>query len=296
MAPAPKTTGPVTADDAVLVALAGIVETAQSTRESLEHVISCANDMRDSRAQGLTYADIVTGTDGPLVIELVTDLIDNLIHAGSRLRRAEARALYAEGLTMEKVSLLLRVSRQRVSAIIRTGHSESIEAPRIELTRSKALALTDTEFRMIADAWPQIVWVVGPNGWAEYVNSAGVAYAGTSVGEISGRGWTEIVHPDDRSEVLRTWEQATVTEAPFELEYRIRRFDGEFRSHRSRCAPIKNAAGVVTKWLGIATDIEDEKKLRNELRQAVKEAAEARATLHALHLESNAGSVDAPSS
>jgi PAS domain S-box-containing protein len=296
MAAALKTTGPVTADDTVLVALAGIVETAQNTHERLERVISSANEMRDSRSKGLTYADIVAGTDGPLVIELVTNLIDDLIHTGSRLRRAEARALYAEGLTMEKVSLLLRVSRQRVSAIIRTGHRESIDASRIELTRSKALALTDTEFRMIADAWPQIVWVVAPNGWAEYVNRVGVAYAGTPVERISGRGWTEIVHPDDRSEVLRLWEQAVVTEAPFELEYRIRRFDGEFRSHISRCAPIMNAAGVVTKWLGIATDIEDEKKLRNDLRQAVKEAAEAQATLRALQPESNAGSADATSS
>jgi PAS domain S-box-containing protein len=296
MAPSPQAISPVTADDAVLVALAGIVETAQNTRECLERIISRANDMRDSRSQGLTYTDIVTGTDGPLVIELVTDLIDNLIHTGSRLRRAEARALYAEGLTMEKVSLLLRVSRQRVSAIIRTGHSESIEPSRIELTRSKALALTDAEFRMIADAWPQIVWVVGPNGWAEYVNGVGVAYAGTSVEQISGRSWTEIVHPDDRSEVLRLWQQAVVTEAPFELEYRLRRFDGEFRSHISRFAPIKNAARIVTKWLGIATDIEEEKQLRNDLRQAVKEAAQARATLQALRLGSKAGSADAASS
>jgi PAS domain S-box-containing protein len=291
MAPPKQIIMPVTADDAVLVALAEIVETALNTRECLERVISCANDMRDSRSKGLTYTDIVTGTEGPLVIELVTDLIDNLIHTGSRLRRAEARALYAEGLTMEKVSLLLRVSRQRVSAIIRNAHSESIEASRIEVIRSKALALTDAEFRMIADAWPQIVWVVGPNGWAEYVNRVGVAYAGTSVQEISGRSWTEIVHPDDRSEVLRLWEQAVVTEAPFELEYRVRRFDGEFRSHISRCAPIKNAAGVVTKWLGIATDIEDEKKLRNDLREAVKEAAEARATLQSLQLEAHGAGI-----
>jgi PAS domain S-box-containing protein len=281
----PPTTDPVGPDDtdAVLVALAGVVETALGSRDYLDRIISRADELRDSRARGLTYAEIVTGADGPLVIELVTDLIDNLLQTSSRLRRTEARALYAEGLTMEKIGLLLRVSHQRVSAIIRTGDSESIATAQAELTRAKALALTDAEFRMIADAWPQIVWVVGPTGWAEYVNQLGTAYAGLSVEEISGRGWAAIVHPDDRTDVLRTWEQAVVTGAPFELEYRVRRFDGQFRSHLSRCAPIKNAAGVVTKWLGIATDIEDEKNLRHDLHRAMQEAAEAHATLRALH-------------
>jgi PAS domain S-box-containing protein len=288
MEPPKAETSRVVPEDLVLVALAGLVETAVNARVYLERIISRADDVRASRSKGLTYADIVTGTDGPLVIELVSDLIDNLNYAGGRMRRAEARALHSEGLTMEKISLLLRVSRQRVSAILRTGHGEATEASRVALTRSKALALTNTEFRMIADAWPQIVWVVGPNGWAEYINRVGTAYAGVPLEEISGRGWTAIVHPDDRSEVLRLWDQAVIAGTSFELEYRVRRFDGEYRSHLSRCAPIKNAAGVVTKWLGIATDIEDEKRSRDELRRTVQEAADARAALKSLQ-ESTAG-------
>jgi PAS domain S-box-containing protein len=282
--------GIVAADDAVLLALAGVLETAHDARDYVERIISVASDMRESRANGLTYADIVTGTDGPLVIELVTDFIDSLIFAGSRMRRAEARALYAEGLTMEKISLLLRVSRQRVSAIIRTGSGESIESARVALTRSKALTLTDTEFRLLADAWPQTVWVAGASGSAEYVNRAGASYMGVSVDEISGRGWEAIVHPDDRASVSALWEEGVAAGAPFELEYRVRRFDGEFRSHLSRCAPIRNAAGVVTKWLGIATDIEDERQLRDDLSRAIKEAADVRVMLERLQASNARGS------
>jgi PAS domain S-box-containing protein len=281
--------GQVDADDAVLLALAGVLETAHDAREYVERIISVASEMRDNRANGLSYADIVTGTDGPLVIELVTEFIDGLVFAGSRMRRAEARALYAEGLTMEKISLLLRVSRQRISAIIRAGYGESIESSQVALTRSKALTLTDTEFRLLADAWPQIVWVVGPSGWAEYVNRVGTSYAGLSVEDICGRGWEAVVHPDDRVSVLGLWEQAVAAGAPFELEYRVRRFDGEFRSHLSRCAPIRNAAGVVTKWLGIATDVEDEKQLREDMQRAVQEVADARAMLESLQASNARG-------
>jgi PAS domain S-box-containing protein len=248
--------------------------------------------VRDGRSRGLTYADIVAGSEGPLVIELVTDLVDSLLRSGSHLRRAEARALYAEGLTMEKISLLLRVSHQRISAIIRTDDNESIGSARAELSRTKALALTDTEFRMIAEVWPQIVWVVGPNGSAEYVNRLGVAYAGLSVEETSGGGWEAIVHPDDRADVLRLWAQAVDEGVAFELKYRMRRFDGEYRWHLSRCAPIKNAAGVVMKWIGIATDVEGEEKLRDDLGRALRDASEARAMLQAIQPGSSAGDAD----
>lgn len=270
---------PAAAGDPVLAALAEVVETAEYSRGTLDRLATRAHELRAGRAQGLSYSEIVTATDGPLVIELVTDLIDNFLNTGSKLRRAEARALYAEGLTMEKISLLLRVSRQRVSAIIHGENGVSIEAAQGDLARAKALALTDTEFRMIAESWPQIVWVVGPDGGAEYVNRVGTAYSGLSLDEISGQGWIAILHPDDMIDVTHLWEEAVQTEASFELEYRLRRFDGEFRSHLSRYAPIRNAAGAVTKWLGIVTDVEGEKIMRANLDRALQEAADAQAML-----------------
>jgi hypothetical protein len=55
------------------------------------------------------------------VVELMTESLDALLEAGSRLRRAKARALYEDGVTMAAIGKLFGVTRQRVSCLIRPG-------------------------------------------------------------------------------------------------------------------------------------------------------------------------------
>ena len=62
---------------------------------------------------------MVTGTDGPLIVQLLTDSSAALDTCGAQVRRAEAEALYAEGLTMEQIAEVFGVSRQRVGALLR---------------------------------------------------------------------------------------------------------------------------------------------------------------------------------
>jgi DNA-directed RNA polymerase specialized sigma24 family protein len=53
--------------------------------------------------------------------EQISQAVRVLASTGNRFRRAEARALYAEGLTMAQVAAVLGVSRQRVSALLHQG-------------------------------------------------------------------------------------------------------------------------------------------------------------------------------
>lgn len=54
----------------------------------------------------------------PLIVELVTAKLDRLFKAGNRIRRAEAAALHAEGLSMERIAATFGVTRQRVSQLL----------------------------------------------------------------------------------------------------------------------------------------------------------------------------------
>jgi hypothetical protein len=107
-------------DDPVLEALAGLVRALRENSDRIEGTISRAERIRRQREVGLSYREIESGEERPLIVELTRDNLAALVEAGSRLRRAEARALHAEGMTMEQIAELFGVTRQRVSALLRS--------------------------------------------------------------------------------------------------------------------------------------------------------------------------------
>ena len=74
--------------------------------------------IRRARAAGLRSSDAVTDEDGPLIVQLVTESSAALDRSGANVRRAEAEALYAEGMTMDQIAGRFGVTRQRVSALL----------------------------------------------------------------------------------------------------------------------------------------------------------------------------------
>jgi len=84
----------------------------QAARERLRHVM-------EKRNTGAPWREIVDAEERPLVVESLSRVLDQLSVGGSKFRRAQAQALYAEGLSMERVASLFGVTRQRVSALLR---------------------------------------------------------------------------------------------------------------------------------------------------------------------------------
>jgi hypothetical protein len=78
--------------------------------------------IRRRRSSGESYTDIVSNNDGPLIVQLLSESSRALDTSGSDVRRAEARALYAEGLTMEQIAEHFGVTRQRVSTLLQRNH------------------------------------------------------------------------------------------------------------------------------------------------------------------------------
>lgn len=75
--------------------------------------------LRRSREKGMSYRELVATEDGPLIVHLLTESSVELDTCGAAVRRAEARALYGEGMTMEEIADAFGVTRQRVSALLR---------------------------------------------------------------------------------------------------------------------------------------------------------------------------------
>jgi hypothetical protein len=112
------TDAPEQAPDAALAALDDLVVAIHRTQRLLEDAVSRAEALRSRRLTGQPYRDIVPDEPRPLLVEVVSDSITRLVEAGSRFRRAQARALRDEGLTMEAIAELFGVTRQRVSHLL----------------------------------------------------------------------------------------------------------------------------------------------------------------------------------
>ena len=145
-----------------------------------------------------------------------------------------------------------------------------------------AAALTDAEFRLIAESIPHVVWMAAPDGSTQYFNRQGLEYAGYPEDTSYDASWNSLVHPDDIDGVRAAWRHAVITNAPYRIDYRVRRFDGEYRWHAISGLPRRDAAGVVVRWIGTATDIEDAKRLEANLRSAQRDTAEALTMLETL--------------
>ena len=129
----------------------------------------------------------------------------------------------------------------------------------------------ERQLRALADAIPHIVWTANPNGELDYYNRQWEVYTGLSTEQSKGWNWGQVLHPDDLQRCIDRWTQAFTSGEPYEIEYRLKRADGNFRWHVGRATPFKNEAGDILKWFGTCTDIDEQAQDRERLNQAYNE-------------------------
>jgi PAS domain S-box-containing protein len=130
-------------------------------------------------------------------------------------------------------------------------------------------------YRNLADAIPHIVWRASSDGTLEYYNQLWCVYTGMNLEESMGVGWQKAFHSDDLKLLLRKWMKAIQIGESFEMECRIRRYDGVFRWHWIQAVAEKNANAQTIAWLGTCTDIQDRKNSEKKLIEAQKSAEAA---------------------
>ena len=153
-----------------------------------------------------------------------------------------------------------------VSGIITTiiDVTEHVEA-------RQAIEKSEEKFRLLADSMPQHIWTSDINGNLNYYNQSVYDYSGLTPEQVDKDGWIQIVHPDDREENIKTWNESVTTGKNFLMEHRFRRHDGVFRWQLSRAIPQLDEHGTIQMWVGTSTDIEDQKNFAQELERQVNE-------------------------
>jgi diguanylate cyclase (GGDEF)-like protein/PAS domain S-box-containing protein len=130
---------------------------------------------------------------------------------------------------------------------------------------AEALQRSLEEFRTLAEAMPQIVWITRPDGGNVYFNQHWMDYTGLSLEESLGHGWNRSFHPDDLRRARDAWQHAMATQGSYTIECRLRRADGAYRWWLVHGVPQRDASGVILKWFGTCTDIHDLKVIEEAL-------------------------------
>ena len=107
------------AEDEFLDALTALEQTLADNQKRATQIKKRIAQLRRLRSRGTSYAEIVAIRDGPLIVQLLTESSKALDTSGANVRRAEAHALYAEGLTMDQIAERFGVTRQRVSILLK---------------------------------------------------------------------------------------------------------------------------------------------------------------------------------
>ena len=243
-----------------------IVSLCASLREGGAVAVVAEEALSATPADGLeaTLAAQPSWSDLPVII---------LLSTGATL--ASSRALLSRFSRHGTVTLLERPVR--TVALISTLQS-ALRARRHQYEvrdhlwqRSIALAViehSESRYRSLTMASASIVWVTNADGAFLPDGPLSEAYTGQTPQEYMGWGWLDAIHPEDRELTAAAWRRAIEGKEFYYAEYRLRRHDGQYRRVTSRGVPVLGIDGVLVEWVGACTDVEDERRAADHLRQA----------------------------
>jgi PAS domain S-box-containing protein len=127
-----------------------------------------------------------------------------------------------------------------------------------------AMFESERQFRLLANALPQLVWMTRADGWPDYYNERWYEFTGVDRNARGDGSWLPALHPDDQLRAREAWYSAVATGVPYEVEYRMRgKLTNGYHWFLARALPIRNDRGAIVRWFGSCTDI-DKQKLAEE--------------------------------
>ncbi|GHO51782.1 hypothetical protein KSB_02570 [Ktedonobacter robiniae] len=127
----------------------------------------------------------------------------------------------------------------------------------------------EQNFRVLAETVPQLVWTTRPDGLSDYFNQRFRDYTHATFEQLYGYGWSQFLHPDDSERTLAARAHAFRTGTPYEVAYRFKEGQtGVYRWFLARAMPVRNDTGQIVKWFGTITDIDDQKRTEQRLKDS----------------------------
>lgn len=130
----------------------------------------------------------------------------------------------------------------------------------------EALRQSENRFRNMAEAAPVMIWMSGSDKRITYVNRTWLQFTGRTLAQELDDGWTAGLHPEDAERYKRIYESAFEEQRDFQLEFRLRRHDGEYRWIDNHGIPIRGN-GQFEGYIGSCTDVTERKRAEEALQR-----------------------------
>ena len=133
-----------------------------------------------------------------------------------------------------------------------------------------SLRQSEEVLRALANTIPQLAWMAQADGAIVWFNERWYEYTGTTPDSAGGWGWQDTVDPEVLPTMQEHWRTSIRTGEPFEMEYPIRGADGQYRWFLTRVNAVRDRHGMVVRWFGTNTDVDQVKRAEQALREESK--------------------------
>lgn len=184
------------------------------------------------------------------------------LRAGERVDHFETIRIAKSGKEL-RVSLTISPMRDSSGRIV----AASKIARDISERRRTEQVLRESEdrFRLVANTAPVLIWMSGVDKLCTFFNQGWLNFTGRSMQQELGDGWVSGVHPDDLDHCLAVYAAAFDARVDFQMEYRLRRFDGEYRWLVDFGVPRFESDGTFCGFIGSCVDITERKTSEESL-------------------------------
>lgn len=192
------------------------------------------------------------------------EYLQNFIRSGYRLTNGESHEIDKEGNSKYFLNTLV--------GIVENGYLVRAWGTQRDITIAKQLqqSLEESEkrFRIMADTAPVLIWMSGTDKLCNYFNKVWLDFTGRTMEQEKGNGWAEGVHPDDFQYCLDIYTTSFDKRQNFQMEYRLKRHDGEYRWLLDSGIPRFTPDGRFVGYIGSCVDITERKEAEISLKSS----------------------------
>jgi PAS domain S-box-containing protein len=222
--------------------------------------------------RGKTFTDITHADDREASLTAFHKLLANEISSWS----TEKRYIRKDGVTVWARVFVSSVRDEHNAPVYFIVIVEDITQ---KIQAQEKLRESEERFRNMADTAPVMIWVSEPDKHCTFFNKVWLEFTGRTMEQELGNGWAQDVHPDDLDYCLTVYSNSFDARQSFQMEYRLRRADGEYRWLLDNGVPRFAPGGVFEGYIGSGIDITERKhgeELQKELQRERERLAEAR--------------------
>jgi PAS domain S-box-containing protein len=246
--------------------LAAVVESSDDAiiSKDLDGIIVSWNAAAQ-RLYGYTEAEAIGKSITMLIPDEQQDEEEKFLQrlqAGERVEHQETVRIAKGG---KRVPVSLTISPVRDSTGKIAGYSKIARDISDRKRAEQVLRESEERFRLVANTAPVLIWMSGTDKLCNFFNQGWLSFTGRRIEDELGEGWVSSVHPEDVQHCLEIYSASFDARVDFEMEYRLRRFDGEYRWMVDHGVPRFESDGNFCGYIGSCVDITERKSSAESL-------------------------------